>query len=222
MKKKIKVEANILSENDKLAGKIRRGLMKNGVVAINVMASPGAGKTSLIVETIRRLKNKYKIAVVDGDVSDIDVERLKAEGVPVELANTGGACHLDAVMVEKAVKKLNLATVELLIIENVGNLICPANFDVGAEANVVIASVPEGSDKPYKYPGMFVGADVVVVNKIDYAEVEEFDRKYFKVGLKRVNDRAQVIELSCKTGEGVGKWIEWLEREMKYHRRREP
>lgn len=215
MKKKIEIKKNIAEGNDSLAIGIKERLDKAGVFSINVMASPGAGKTSLIVETIRRLRKKYRMGVIDGDVSDIDVQRLKKEKVPVVLANTGGACHLDAVMVNKALLKLKLEEVDVLIVENVGNLICPANFALGTHKQVVVASVPEGDDKPHKYPGMFLGADVILLNKMDYQQVDNFDLEFFRAGVDKVNGRALVISLSCKTGEGVQEWIDWLEKEMK-------
>jgi len=215
MTKKISIEKNILEDNQGLAGKTRAKLDRAHVFGINVMASPGAGKTSVIVETIRRLKDKYRMGVIDGDVSDIDVERLKQEQIPVVLANTGGACHLDAVMVNKALPKLKLEALDLLIIENVGNLICPANFALGTHKQVVVASVPEGADKPHKYPGMFLGADVILLNKMDYQQIEDFDLDFFKAGVDKVNGGAKVIPLSCKTGKGMEVWTKWLMAQIK-------
>lgn len=214
MTRKITIKKKILEDNEGLAAKTRAKLDKAGVLGINVMASPGAGKTSVIVETIRRLRDKYRIGVIDGDVSDIDVERLKEEKVPVVLANTGGACHLDSVMVDKALPKIDLTKLDLLIVENVGNLICPANFALGTHIQIVIASVPEGADKPHKYPGMFLGADAILLNKSDYMEIEDFDLEFFMAGVNKVNGEAKVIPLSCRTGKGMDEWMGWLTEEM--------
>ena len=206
----IDVEQKILSANDRLAGQIRAQLADQGVFALNLMASPGGGKTSLILRTIEALRAELSIAAVDGDVVPVDVERIAALGVPVEPVNTGGNCHLDANMVAGVLPRLDLAGVDLLIIENVGNLICPASFDLGADANVVIASVPEGDDKPYKYPTMFKGADVLLLNKIDYLAVQEFDVEYFRRGVAALNDGVAFFPISCRTGEGLDAWVGWL------------
>ena len=214
MVKQIKVRERILDSNEKLAKKIKLKLKKNSMFAINVMASPGAGKTSLILETIRRLKGSYQIGVIDGDVVEVDVDQIKAEKVPVVLANTGGACHLDAVMVDKAVDKLNLSKLDLLIVENVGNLICPMHFAIGTDKNIVIASVPEGDDKPEKYPAMFFGADVIIINKMDYLSVAEFDMDRFTKAVRKLNAEVKIFPLSCKTKEGIGAWINWLKKQL--------
>jgi hydrogenase nickel incorporation protein HypB len=180
-----------------------------GVVAVNIMASPGAGKTSLILKTIDLLG--LPIAVVEGDIaSTLDAEKVGAKNVPVIQINTGGACHLDAAMIRKAVKKLSLKGVRLLFVENVGNLVCPAGFKLGESANVVVASVPEGDDKPYKYPGMFSAATAIVLNKIDTLSVIDFDVRRFKKGVHAANAGVPIFEVSCKTEEGLSNWIEWL------------
>jgi len=210
MTKTISINENILSENDKLALKIRKKLDENNIFSINVMASPGAGKTSLINQTIEKLKKKLRIAVIDGDVVDIDLKKMTHHGIPTALANTGGACHMDSVMMERALDSFPLSEIDLLIVENVGNLICPASFDLGTHKNVVIASVPEGDDKPYKYPAMFKGADVLLLNKVDYLDKEPFNRSYFRKGVERLNENLEFFELSCKTGEGVDTWLDWL------------
>jgi hydrogenase nickel incorporation protein HypB len=212
--KKVKVEERILSANDALAAQIREQLDAAGVFAINLMASPGGGKTSLILRTIEALKDELRLAAIDGDVVMVDVEKIAAHGIPVELVNTGGNCHLDANMILPAVQKLDLESIDLLLVENVGNLICPANFRLGVHANVVIASVPEGDDKPYKYPGMFRGADVLLLNKVDYLAVEEFDVEYFRRGVEALNEGVAFFAVSCRTGEGIDAWLDWLREQV--------
>ena len=208
---KIEVVKNILDANDQMARENRTFFEKTGIVPINIMASPGAGKTSLILKTIDLLG--LPVAVIEGDIaSTIDAEKVGAKNVPVVQINTGGACHLDAAMVRKAAKRLNLKHARFLFIENVGNLVCPASFDLGEQAKVVVASVPEGDDKPYKYPGMFSAASAVVLNKIDTLAVIDFDMKRFKKGVKAVNPEAPIFGLSCKTGEGLTAWITWLKK----------
>lgn len=208
--KKTRIRERILSQNDTLADTIRKRLHDNHTYSINVMASPGAGKTTLIENTVNALKDTHRILIVEGDVVDIDVKRLQAAGVDVLLANTGGACHLDAVMVTKALEKTDLGTYDLAIVENVGNLICPANFDIGTDMNIVIASVPEGHDKPYKYPGMFAGADIVLVNKYDYTDREAFDISYFERGVQAVSSSAHIIPISARTGDNMDAWYSWI------------
>lgn len=210
MAKIIQVEENILSANDALAQDIRARLDAAGVFAINLMASPGGGKTSLILRTIEALKGELRLAAIDGDVVPVDVEKIAAQDIPVVLVNTGGSCHLDANMVLPAVERLDLNAIDLLIIENVGNLVCPANFKLGVHANVVIASIPEGDDKPYKYPVMYRGADVLVLNKIDYLAVQEFDLDYFRRGVQALNPGVVFFSVSCRTGEGLDAWYDWL------------
>ncbi|MBP1729872.1 MAG: hypB [Deltaproteobacteria bacterium] len=208
---KIKVVKNILDANQQIADENERAFGQAGLITINIMASPGAGKTSLILKTIDLLG--LPVAVIEGDIaSTFDAEKVGAKRVPVVQINTGGACHLDAAMVRKAVKRLNLKNARFLFIENVGNLVCPASFDLGEQAKVVVASVPEGDDKPYKYPGMFSAATAVVLNKIDTLPVIDFEMKRFKKGVKAVNPDAPIFELSCKTGEGLNAWITWLKK----------
>lgn len=207
---RVRVEEQILSANDMLAHQIRQRLADLGVFAVNLMASPGGGKTSLILRTVAALRDEMRLAAIDGDVVPLDVERIAAQGIPVELVNTGGNCHLDANMVAQALPRLDLTDVDLLIVENVGNLICPASFDLGTDVNVVIASVPEGDDKPYKYPTMFRGADVLILNKIDLLAVQEFDVEYFRRGVAALNEGVAFFPLSCRTGEGLEAWYDWL------------
>jgi len=174
------------------------------------MASPGGGKTSVIMQTISALKDEARIGVMEGDVVMIDVEKVAALGVPVTLVNTGGNCHLDANMVSSALPSLPMDALDLLIIENVGNLICPAAFQLGHHVNVVIASVPEGDDKPYKYPAMFRGADVLLLNKIDLMDYIDFRLDYFRHGVEVLNPGVAFFPVSCKTGEGFDAWLDWL------------
>lgn len=208
---KIPVIKDILSANEEVAGEITAAFSAAGVYTLNMMASPGAGKTTLILATIDRLPTGVRPGVIEGDLaSSIDAEKIAARNVPVVQINTGGNCHLDAPMVLTALPHLPLAEIDLLFIENVGNLVCTANFNIGAELAVVVASVPEGHDKPYKYPGMFAAADVVVLNKADMLEVFEFDLAFFKRGLEMVNPDAPLFVVSSKTGQGIDEWLAWL------------
>ena len=211
----IKVLKDILSANDQLASGNRRLLDEKGVFAVNLMASPGAGKTSLILRTIEGLRGRARVGVIEGDVSSsIDADRIGEEGVPVLQINTGAECHLDAVMVGRALEHLPLDDIDLLFIENVGNLICTAEFAVGAHKNVVVSSVPEGDDKPYKYPLMFTVADVVLINKTDLLPYLKFDTLAYAGAIKGLNAKAEVFEVSCATGDGMEGWLSWLLAQM--------
>jgi hydrogenase nickel incorporation protein HypB len=207
----IKVVKDILGANDQIAQKNRQLFDSNKVFVVNVMASPGAGKTSLVLETIKRLKGKLKIGVVEGDISSsLDAEAISKEGVPVVQINTGGECHLDAGMTASALGSLPLDKIELLLIENVGNLVCPAEFRIGEDIRILISSTPEGDDKPFKYPLMFHEADAVLINKIDLLPYLKFDVDAFAKAIKGINQRAKILPLSCTTGEGVDAWVDWL------------
>lgn len=206
----IEIVENILSANDQIAASIRAQFDRLGVLALNVMASPGAGKTSVIMKTIEGLKGQVRVGAMEGDVVMIDVDRIAQLGVPVTLINTGGDCHLDANMVHGALPSLDLNALDLLIIENVGNLICPAAFNLGVHLNVLIASIPEGDDKPYKYPTMYRGADVLLLNKMDLREYQDFNLDYFKHGVEVLNPGVAFFPVSCRTGEGFDAWIDWL------------
>jgi hydrogenase nickel incorporation protein HypB len=211
MTERIAVVEQIMGANERLAAQNRKRLDDAGVFAINLMASPGAGKTSLIEHTVKSLCGDHEIAVIDGDVATgIDAERAAAAGARAVQINTGGECHLDAVMLQEGLDKLELDTIDLLIIENVGNLICPAAFALGAHKNVLIASVPEGADKPYKYPAMYRGVDALVINKTDLLPYVDFDMNYFKRGVEILNPGVLTFPVSCKTGEGIQDWIAWL------------
>ena len=207
----IPVIKDILSANDQVALENRSLFDQSGVFVLNLMASPGAGKTSVILATTDRLNPTIRPGVIEGDLaSSIDADTIAARGVPVVQINTGGGCHLDAPMIRTALPTLPLDEIDLLFIENVGNLVCPANFNLGSDLNVVVASVPEGHDKPYKYPGMFAVADVVLLNKADLIDVFEFDVDYFRRGLEMVNADAPLFVLSSRSGEGVDAWVAWL------------
>ena len=212
---RVEVEEQITSSNDQIAAATREKLDEAGVFSVNLMASPGGGKTTLIMRTVEALKDEIRLAAVDGDVVMVDVEKIAEQGIPVELVNTGGDCHLQAHMIANVLPKFDLSTIDMLIIENVGNLICPAAWDLGADKKVVIASVPEGDDKPYKYPAMFRGADVLLLNKVDYMAVQEFDVEYFKRGVEALNDHVEFFPVSCRTGEGLDAWFDWLRGQVK-------
>ena len=213
---KVKVLKNILDANDQIANRNRQMLDSQKVLAVNIMSSPGAGKTSLILQTINRLKDKVRIAVIEGDIaSSIDADRRGKEGVPVVQINTGGACHLDANMVSSALDNLSLEDIGLLLIENVGNLVCPAGFKIGEHKRVMLLSIPEGDDKPHKYPLMFTESQVLLVNKIDLLPLLDFDFTTFRQAVTGLNPNAKIFQLSCKTGEGLDEWVSWLESELK-------
>ena len=212
MTQRIPVVEKILSANDRLADENRQRLDEAGVYAINLMASPGAGKTSLIEQTLPRLAQKLRVAVVDGDIAtSLDADRAAMAGaVAVVQINTGGQCHLDAVMLQQAFSQLAFNQFDLLIVENVGNLVCPASFRLGTHKSVLIASVPEGDDKPYKYPVMYRGVDALVINKMDLMPYVLFNPVYFRTGVETLNPGLVTFPLSCKTGEGVDVWVEWI------------
>ena len=208
---KIQVVENVLSANEQIALENRRLFDEKGVFVLNFMAAPGAGKTSLIERTIEALRHRLRISVIDGDVaSTIDADRIARLGIPAVQINTGGACHLDANMVRSALSKVSLDETDLLFVENVGNLICPTGFALGEHLKVMIASTPEGDDKPYKYPGMFSVVDVLLLNKVDLLPLLEFDVAYFRRGIEALNPNVAFFPVSCKTGKGVDEWVEWL------------
>lgn len=210
MSQRIPVVEKILSANDRLALENRAWFDAAGIFTLNIMASPGAGKTSLIEQTVRALQGKLRIGMINGDiVTSFDADRAVAGAQAVQI-NTGGDCHLDAVMLQSAIPQLDLASFDLLIVENVGNLICPAEFKLGTHKNVLVASIPEGDDKPYKYPGMYRGADAVIINKIDLLPYISFRMDFFKSGIEALNPGVVQFELSCRTGEGLQPWLDWL------------
>ncbi len=215
MTTRVSVVEEIMSANDQLAAVNRARLDAAGVFALNVMASPGAGKTSLIMRAVKALKAEFRIGAVDGDIATtIDADRIAALGVPAVQINTGGNCHLDAPMLQSALPQLPLDELDLLIIENVGNLVCPATFKLGVHRNLLIASVPEGDDKPYKYPVMYRGVDCLVLNKMDVLAAFDFDVDYFRRGVEPLNPGLAFFPLSCKTSEGLDAWLDWLRNEV--------
>lgn len=212
MKRRVPIIENIMSANEDLASKNRAVLDEQRVLGINVMASPGAGKTSTILRTIENLHDKMTIGVIEGDTAavTIDADKVAELGMPAVQINTGGQCHLDAPMVASGLAQLPLEDIDLLIVENVGNLVCPSAFTLGTHLNVVIASVPEGDDKPYKYPGIYRGMDALILNKMDLLPYIDFDLDYFRRGIEVLNPGVAFFPISCKTGEGVAAWVEWL------------
>src|SRR4030042_1735008 len=213
MTEKILIVEQILSANDRIAAENRAIFDAAGKKAFNIMASPGAGKTSLIEQTIKRLLPTMRLAVIDGDIAtNLDADRAEAAGALAVQINTGGECHLDAIMINSALKQMNLLEIDIIIVENVGNLVCPASFTLGTHKSVLVASIPEGDDKPYKNPGMYRGVDALVINKIDLSTYVPFNMGYFQKGVEILNPGLVTFPLSCKTGEGLDSWIEWLKR----------
>ena len=208
---KVSVVENIMGANEQIAVHNRALFDEKSVFAANVMAGPGAGKTSLLERTIEALGDRLRVGVIDGDLaSTIDADRIARLGVPAVQINTGGVCHLDANMVRNALARLSLDDIDLLFMENVGNLVCPTGFALGAHLKVMISSTAEGADKPYKYPGMFSAVDVLVLNKIDLLPLLDFDMHYFRRGVEALNPNVAFFTLSCRTGEGIDAWVDWL------------
>ncbi len=218
----ITVLRNILEAQEKIAIENRKRFDEQGVFVINLMSSPGAGKTSLLEQTLSRLRHWYRIAVIEGDIqSEEDARRIHSLGVEAVQINTGGTCHLDANMIQSALAHLSLASRDLLIIENVGNLVCPAEFDLGEHVKVMMLSVTEGDDKPLKYPLMFQRAAVLVINKIDLLPYVTCDIGKIRDTVRTLNPHQRIVELSCKTGEGVEQWTGWIEEAMRDERLRQ-
>ena len=211
----VRVERDILSRNDALAAGNREGFAAHGILVLNLVSSPGSGKTTLLVKTIERLAGRYPVAVIEGDQqTEFDAERIRATGVQAVQINTGKGCHLDASMVGGAVEQLDLPQGALLFIENVGNLVCPAGFDLGEAAKVVVLSVTEGEDKPLKYPDMFRAARLMLLNKCDLLPYLQFDVARACAYARQVNPDIEIIQLSAISGEGMGVWLAWLAREQ--------
>jgi hydrogenase nickel incorporation protein HypB len=208
---KISVVKNILEENDRIAEENKRLFDSHQVAVINLMSSPGSGKTSLLEKTAEVLKDKIRMAVIEGDIqSTRDAERIAAKGVPAVQINTDGACHLDGNMVRKALAAFDLSKLDLLVVENVGNLVCPAEFSVGEHHKITMLSVTEGEDKPEKYPLMFHESSVLLINKIDLLPYVDCSVEAIRKVSLRINPKLEIIEVSCKTGEGIDRWVEWL------------
>ena len=211
----IEVKEDILADNIKIATGVRERLSITKTMLLNLMSSPGSGKTSLILKTLEGLKGSIRLGVIEADIdSTVDAEKVAALGIPAVQLRTGGFCHLDATMVTQGIDALASNKLDLIIIENVGNLVCPAEFDTGSHKNVMILSVPEGDDKPLKYPLMFSICDVLLVNKIDYLSLSDFDMEVMRKRVLALNPNIQIMEVSCETGAGIGAWIAWLKKEV--------
>ena len=211
----IKVVANILHTHEEITTQNKRVLNEKGIYVINMMSSPGSGKTSLLERVISKLKGKVSIAVVEGDLyTTKDAERIEAQGVPVVQINTGGACHLDGKMIKGALDSLNLDHVDLLVIENVGNLVCPAAFDLGEDIKITVLSTPEGNDKPLKYPRMFEDSGAVILNKIDLLEFTNFDKVEFYKDIMSLNAHTKIFETSCVKDQGIDELCSWLSQQI--------
>lgn len=212
----IDMHTPILDKNDALASQLRELFAAKGVYVVNLLASPGSGKTSTILATIEALRDEYNIAVIEGDIaSSVDAETIKSQGIPAVQINTGGSCHLESAMMKRAVDVLDLDRLDLVIVENVGNLVCTTDFDLGENAKVVILSVPEGDDKPLKYPGIFEAADAVVLNKVDTLPLFNFDEEAFQEHVRALNRTAPIFPVAATKSEGVQDWAEWLSQQMR-------
>ncbi|MGQ9474959.1 MAG: hydrogenase nickel incorporation protein HypB [Actinomycetota bacterium] len=217
----IQILEGVFDANERIARENQALFRDHGVLAVNLMASPGAGKTSLVSRTLELLSGELSIGVIEGDIaSSVDAEKIKSYGVPVVQINTGGACHLDAAMIREALGHLDLPSLDLLIIENVGNLVCPAEFNLGEGLRAMILSVAEGHDKPLKYPLMFSQSHVLLVNKIDLLGLSDFDMEELRSTVRRMNPSMEVLEVSCRTGEGLQAWAEWLRKRVAEYRGR--
>lgn len=215
----VDVSSPILGRNEEIAAALRGRFSAHGVFAVNMMSSPGSGKTSTILATDALLRGRYRSAVIEGDLSsNVDALAMKEAGLPAVQVNTGGLCHLEGHMIERACDVLDLDAVDVLFIENVGNLVCPVDFDLGEDLRVMILSVPEGDDKPLKYPGIFQSADVVMVNKVDVASAFDFDQARFSAELDDVSPSAARFSVSAKTRDGMDGWAEWLVGEIEEKR----
>jgi len=212
----IEVKENVLADNDALAKELQDSLRKEKTFLLNLMASPGAGKTSLVIQTIKRLKEKLRIGVMEADIdSMVDAEKVAGEGVATIQIRTGGFCHMDATMVKDGLNAMDTKNLDLVILENVGNLVCPAEFETGALKNAMILSVPEGDDKPLKYPLMFSVCHALVINKMDYLGLSDFDVEKCRQRVLNLNANIEIFEVSCRTGEGIEHWVKWLHEEVK-------
>lgn len=213
---KVKVVTRILEANERIAADNRRIFDDSGVYVINLMSAPGAGKTSLLERTIKELNKKLKVAVIEGDIAGTqDAERIGNLGVPVIQINTGGACHLDANMINEVLGELPLKEVELLFIENVGNLVCPAEFNIGEDMKMMLLSITEGDDKPLKYPLMFQESSALILNKIDLLQYTNVSIDKIKKDAMSLSPSIKIFEISCKTGEGISEWTDWLVKKVK-------
>ncbi|GIM28086.1 hydrogenase accessory protein HypB [Clostridium polyendosporum] len=211
----IKVVTNILQTNDEITAQNKKMLDKEGIYVVNLMSSPGSGKTSLLEKIIGKLKDEIKIAVIEGDIyTTKDAERIEAQGIPVVQINTGGACHLDGEMIKNALNSLNLEKTDLLVIENVGNLVCPAEFEIGEDIKISVLSTTEGNDKPLKYPLMFEKSGAVILNKIDLIDFTNFNKEEFYIDIKALNANAKTFETSCTKDQGIDEICLWLKNKV--------
>jgi hydrogenase nickel incorporation protein HypB len=214
--KVIEIQKSIYSSNDEAAAKVREDMVKSNTFLLNLMSSPGSGKTTTLLQTIKLLKDTYRIGVLEADIdSDVDAKKIAATGVKAIQLHTGGMCHLDAKLTKQGLDELGTDDLDIAVLENVGNLVCPASFDTGAIKNAMILSVPEGDDKPLKYPKMFKICDALIVNKIDTMSVFDFDMKILKERVIKLNPNIKIFPLSAKTGEGVQAWVNWLSEQTK-------
>ncbi len=214
--KLVTIKEDILKDNNEMSRLLRDKFKKEKTFVVNLMSSPGAGKTSTILETLGRLGGNIKSAVIEGDItSTVDADKLDAVGVPVLQINTGGSCHIDSAMIEQAISDFDTSPYDLIIVENVGNLVCPAEFEVGEDIRVMILSVPEGHDKPKKYPLMFIETEACLLNKIDLMPYTDFDAKEFRENVMALNPKTTIFPLSMKTKEGVSDWVDWLRKKIK-------
>jgi len=209
---RVPLEKKVLNENDRLAASLRERFRQLGILTVNLISAPGSGKTSLLERTLETFDPSRRVALLTGDIqTDNDARRLARFGFPTRQITTGGACHLDARMVERALEGWDLAAIDLLFLENVGNLVCPTSYDLGEEARVVLLSVTEGEDKPLKYPATFYHADLVILNKIDLLPYVPFRIELARENARRVQPAVEILEISCSTGEGLDRWRQWLE-----------
>jgi hydrogenase nickel incorporation protein HypB len=207
----IKIQKSIYKNNDEAAEKVRLDMKKTNTFLLNLMSSPGSGKTTTLLQTIKIIDGKYNLCVLEADIdSDVDAKKIAATGVKTIQLHTGGMCHLDAKLTKQGLDEVGTDDIDIAILENVGNLVCPASFDTGAEKNAMILSVPEGDDKPLKYPKMFKICDALIVNKIDTMSVFDFDMKVLKERVLKLNPNIKIFPISAKTGEGVQAWVDWL------------
>jgi hydrogenase nickel incorporation protein HypB len=211
MMERLSLEKKVLSENDRIAGELRERFRRHGILCLNLISSPGAGKTSLLERTLEQFPREQRVALLTGDIqTDNDARRLARFGFPVQQITTGGTCHLDARMVERALAQWRLEELDLLLIENVGNLVCPASYDLGEAAKIVVLSVAEGEDKPLKYPSIFFKSELLVLNKIDLLPYVPFEMEKARENARRVHPSMEILEVSCTTGAGLDSWQRWL------------
>lgn len=219
--KVIEVKRSIFEDNDRDAQLLRQELKDKGVFLLNLMSSPGAGKTTTLMRTIKMLKDEMKIGIMEADIdSEVDAKTISETGVPVIQIHTGGMCHLDADMTRQGIREFGVSDIDFLVLENVGNLVCPAEFDTGSSKNAMILSVPEGDDKPLKYPLMFSICDVVLINKCDTLSVfDDFSTKAVEERIRRLNPNVRVIFISAKTGEGFDEWTDWIREQISVYKK---